>query len=237
MIKTEDVNYRDADEALTGMLAWDDARSQRSPGILVMHGGGGLDAHAKGRAVRFAEQGFVVFACDMYGAGVAGNRERIMQHIGRLRSDRAMLTRRVRAAVDVLAADPRCDGRIAAVGYCLGGMIALESARAGLDIEAVACVHGSLQTSQAAASGAIKAKILVCHGALDPHGPVAHVAAFAEEMNAAGADYQLILFGGAMHGFTHESATQPVNGVAYNAAADARSSAAIATFLGEAFAS
>jgi dienelactone hydrolase len=171
----------------------------------------------------------------MYGAGIAGNRERIMQHIGALRRNRAMLTQRARAAIDLLAADPRCDGRIAVVGYCLGGMIALELARAGAGLAGVVCMHGSLQTSQPATAGVIQAKILVCHGALDPHGPTAHVAAFADEMNNAGADYQLNLYGGAMHGFTHESAVQPVNGVAYNAIVDARSGQAAHAFLNEVF--
>ena len=236
MVETEPVRYFDGDEALNGLMAWDGALQRPRPGILVLHGGAGLDAHAKGRAIRFAEAGFIVFACDMYGESISGNRDLILQHIGELRRNRPALRRRAQAAIDTLASHPHIDGRIAVVGYCLGGMIALELARDGVELAGAVSVHGGLQTVRPAEAGTIKTKILVCHGSLDPHGPVSHVAAFAEEMNQAGADYQVVLYGGALHGFTHEAAIQPVNGVGYNAAADARSSKAIHTFLDEVFA-
>jgi len=237
MVETEDVRYFDGDEALTGLLAWDRAQSHQRPGILVLHGGAGLDAHAKNRARRFADAGFIVFAADMYGASVAGNRDRIVEHIGELRRNRGALSRRAQAAIARLRSHPDVDGRIAAIGYCLGGMIALELARDGVDLAGVVSVHGSLETAMRSEAGVVKARILVCHGSLDPHGPPAHVLAFVDEMNRAGADFQLILYGGAMHGFTHETAIQPLNGVAYNPTADARSSKAIGMFLDEIFAS
>lgn len=235
MIQTRDVRYFDGDDALNGVLMWDDSSPHSRPGVLVLHGGAGRDDHADGRARRFAAAGFVVFACDMYGEAIRGNRERIMQHIGELRRDRAVLIRRAQAAIDQLLSHERTDGRIVAVGYCLGGMIALELARGGVDLAGVVSVHGSLQTMKAAEPRGIKSRILVCHGALDPHSPPAHVTGFIEEMNRASADFQLIAYGGAMHGFTHEAAIQEVNGVAYNAVADRRSSTAIQTFLDELF--
>ena len=236
MIEAEPVRYFDGAEALNGLMAWDSANQQPRPGILVMHGGAGVDAHAKGRALRFAEAGFIAFACDMYGETIAGKRDLILEHISELRRNRPALTRRAQAALHVLASHPQVNGHMAVVGYCLGGMIALELARAGTELAGVVSVHGGLQTTRPAEAGRIKAKILVCHGSLDPHGPIAHVAAFAEEMNHAAADFQIVVYGGALHGFTHEAAVQPVNGVAYNAAADARSSKAIQTFLDEVFA-
>src|SRR6478735_6893270 len=124
-LETEQIVYRDGDARLTGFLAIDAARAGKRPGVVVVHGGAGLDDHARGRARRFAESGYVALACDMYGEGVTGNRERIMRHIGDLRSNRAALTRRVQAAIDVLSSRPDVDGRIAAVGYCFGGMITL----------------------------------------------------------------------------------------------------------------
>jgi dienelactone hydrolase len=97
-------------------------------------------------------------------------------------------------------------------------------------------VHGSLHTPEPAQAGDIKTKILICHGALDPRVPMSQVTGFVEEMNQARADWQLIAYGGAMHGFTHEAATgRETPGVAYHATTDARSSAAIAQFLGEIF--
>lgn len=232
-MQSQKIEYRDGDAELTGQMVWDDAREERRPGILLVHGGAGLDEHAKGRARRFAELGFVVFACDMYGHGVAGNRERVMSRIMELRNDRAKLCARACAGIEVLTSQPQVDGRIAAVGYCFGGMTVLELARSGAELAGVVSVHGSLDTPKPA-QPKVRAKILVCHGALDPHVPMTHVSAFVEEMDRAGADWQLNIYGGAMHGFTHETGPQ-MPGVAYNARADARSTAAMQNFLGELF--
>ena len=234
-LETESIVYRDGDARLNGFLAIDADRAGTRPGVLVVHGGAGLDDHARGRARRFAESGFVVLACDMYGEGVTGNRERIMHHIGHLRNNRAALVRRVQSAIEILASRPQVDGRIAAVGYCFGGMIVLEYARAGSMISGAVSVHGSLETTGAAEPSSIRARILVCHGALDPHVPMSQVTAFAEEMKNAGADYQVIVYGNAMHGFTHETATGQQPGVQYHARTDARSSVAIQEFFRELF--
>ena len=233
-MQMKEIQYRDGDVELTGQLVWEDARNDRRPGILVVHGGAGLDEHAKGRARRFAELGFVAFACDMYGEGVAGNKEKIMPRLMQFRTDRAKLCARARAGLEVLASQPLVDGRIAAIGYCFGGLTVLELARSGADLAGVVSVHGTLDTPRPAPAESVKAKILVCHGAIDPHVPMAQVNAFVEEMNGAGADWQLVIYGGAMHGFTHETGPH-LPGVAYNATADARSSAAIRDFLGELF--
>src|SRR5712672_4089277 len=131
---TQTVTYRDGDTELTGHFARDAERAYKRPGILVVHGGAGLDSHAKERAKRLAELGFVVFACDMYGNGVAGNRERVMARITELRNDTAKLCGRARAGIAVLTAHPEVDGRIAAVGSCFGGMAVLEVARSGADL-------------------------------------------------------------------------------------------------------
>jgi len=210
-------------------------RAGKRPGVLVVHGGAGVDDHARGRARRFAAAGFVAFACDMYGEGVTGNRDRIMQQIALLRSDRAAIVRRIEAAIAILSSRPEVDGRIAAVGYCLGGMIVLEYARSGSAISGVVSVHGGLTTTSPAEASSIRAPILVCHGALDPHVPLTQVTAFAEEMKDACADYQLIVYANAMHGFTHETATGQQPGVLYHAQTDARSSVAIEQFFNELF--
>jgi dienelactone hydrolase len=236
-LKTETVPYRDGDRSMTGLLTWDDTQAGRHPGILVVHGGAGLDDHAMGRARRFAEWGFVAFACDMYGDGVAGNRERVMARIKELHHNRAALCSGGQAGIEVLLSHPRVDGRLAAVGYCFGGMTVLELARGALDLAAVVSVHGSLETNRPAEPGSVKAKILVCHGALDPHVPTAQVTGFADEMTNARADWQLIVYGGAMHGFTHETATGQTPGVAYHRPTDVRSSKAIQVFFEEIFGS
>jgi len=231
---SQPIEYRDGNTPLSGLLFTDPDRTQKKPGLFLVHAGSGLDDHAKGRAQYYAELGFVVFACDMYGLGVIGNRERIMATLGEMRSDPGKLCQRARSGLDVLTKQPQVDGRIAAIGYCFGGMTVLQMARSGMDLAAAVSVHGSLATVKPATPGSIKAKILVCHGALDPPVPMPHVTAFVDEMKEAGADWQLIMYGGALHGFTHQ-APSPFPGVAYNAAADARSTVAIKDFFNEVF--
>jgi len=234
-IHTESIAYRDGETELTGQLASDDSQANPRPGILVVHGGAGLDEHARGRARRLAEPGFVGFACDMYGNGIAGSRDRVLARITELRANPTRLCQRASAGIQVLSCHPLVDGRIAAVGYCFGGMTVLELARSGMELTGVVSLHGSLETSRPAQPGTIKAKILVCHGALDPHVPIPHVTAFIEEMNSSGANWQMIIYGAAMHGFTHDvGAYGP--GVAYHAESDARSMAAIEGFFTELFA-
>jgi dienelactone hydrolase len=233
-IQTRAVDYNHDDQTLTGMFAWDDTSIEKRPGILVIHGGAGLDDHAKEQARRFANLGYVAFACDMYGPGVAGNRQRIMSRITELRSDTAKLCGRASVGIELLRRHPQVDDRVAAVGYCFGGMAVLELARSGFDLMGAVSVHGTLDTPRKSQPDSVKARILVCHGALDPYVPMEHLNAFVEEMKLARADWQLIMYGEAMHGFTHQGGPE-IPGVAYDALSDARSAKAIQTFFGELF--
>jgi dienelactone hydrolase len=229
-------HYRDGDVSLTGYFAWDEAREGKRPGILVVHGGAGLDDHARRRAQGLAADGFLAFACDLYGDGIAGDRQRVIARLMDLNRDPDRLCQRAQAGIHTLQSHPLMDGRLAAVGYCFGGMTVLQLARSGAELAGVASIHGSLKTTRPAQAAAVKAKILVCHGALDPHVPLSDVNAFVEEMKAAGADWQLNICGNAMHGFTHEDAVPSrTPGVEYNGVADARSSAALHAFLTELF--
>ena len=233
-IQTRAFDYNHEDQPLTGMFAWDDTSSEKRPGILVIHGGAGLDDHAKEQARRFANLGYVAFACDMYGNGVAGNRERVMSRIMELRGDTAKLCGRASAGIEVLRQHPRVDDRVAAVGYCFGGMAVLELARSGFDLMGAVSVHGTLDTPCRCERDSVKAKILVCHGALDPYVPMEQLNAFIEEMKLARADWQLIMYGEAMHGFTHQGGPQ-MPGVAYHALSDTRSAKAMENFFAELF--
>ncbi|MCD0482366.1 dienelactone hydrolase family protein [Streptacidiphilus sp. ASG 303] len=228
--------YRDGRTPLTGVLHRDEAQRGPRPGILLVHGGAGLDDHAREQAQRWAALGYVVLACDMYGDGVAGDRQRIMDCVTALRDDPAMLLRRTRAGLDALRDCPDTDGRFAAVGFCFGGMAALSLARSGEGIAGAVSIHGSLTTPAPARPHAVRAKVLVCHGASDPHVPAADVASFAREMEDAHADWQLVMYGGAVHGFTHRHARPgAVPGVAYDERADGRSFADASRFLAETF--
>lgn len=236
VITARHLQYADLDTPLTGVLCRDETKGGGRPGVLLFHGGAGLDEHARHQACRYAALGYTVLACDMFGDGVAGDRDRIIQCLYALRDDPTLLLRRARAGLATLADHVGPDRHLAAVGFCFGGMVALALARAGDRLAGAVSIHGSLSTSRPAERGAVHAKVLVCHGALDPHVPTEHVAAFAEEMSAADADWQLVMYGGALHGFTHSHA-QPgaVPGVAYNQMADARAFAATRALLSEAF--
>ena len=237
-IATRDLSYRDLETPLTGLFCWNETQEGPRPGILLIHGGAGLDAHAREQACRYAALGYAVLAGDMFGDGIAGDRERVMACLLALRDDQDRLVRRGQAGLAALAGCPEAAGPAAAVGFCFGGMAALALARAGTNLAAVVSIHGSLGTSAPAQPGGVTARILACHGAADPHVPPADVAAFAAEMNDAGADWQLVMYGRAQHGFTHRHAVPEapgaMPGVAYDRRADERSFAAARAFLAEA---
>jgi dienelactone hydrolase len=234
-VSTRILAYQDRETSLTGVLCWSDAQRGGRPGILLIHGGAGLDEHARDQARRYAALGYVVLACDMFGGGVAGDRERVIRCLTTLRDDPALLVRRGRAGLTALSRCPEAGGRFAVIGFCFGGMAALALARAGTRLAGVVSIHGSLATASPARPGTVTASLLVCHGAMDPHVPMADVAAFAEEMDGAGADWQLIMYGSAQHGFTHKHAAPAATpGVAYHALSDERSFAAASAFLAEA---
>lgn len=231
-IAIREVPYADQDVRLTGLLHWNDDSDDPAPGILLIHGGAGLDAHARQQAWRYAELSYTVLACDMFGEGTAGDREQMIACLTAMRDDPALLTRRCLVGLMALTRCPEVGETHAAVGFCFGGMAALTLARAGADLAAVVSIHGSLRTTKPAEPGSITAKILVCHGASDPHVPMDHVVVFTQEMQRADADWQLILYGHAQHGFTHQHAAPGLmTGVAYDPLADQRSFAATRSFL------
>lgn len=232
------VIYEHAGVLLEGYLAWDDALPGKRPGVLVVHQWMGLSDNERLRADMLAALGYVALAADVYGQGVRpADTDQARQQAGKYYGDRALFRGRVAAGLAALKAQPLVDpARTAAVGYCFGGGGVLELARAGADLCGVVSFHGSLDTPLPATAGSIKAKILVCHGAADPFVKPEAVDAFVQEMEAAGADYQLIMYAGAVHAFTQKSAgDDPSRGAAYQEAADARSWRAMQDFLGEVF--
>jgi dienelactone hydrolase len=237
LLTSSDLHYADGGTSLTGALYQSGSDAGARPAIFLVHGGAGLDEHARDQARRYAALGYVVLAGDMFGEGVRGDRDRVISCLMALRDDPDLMVRRAEAGLAALQCCPGTNGRVAAVGFCFGGMVALALARAGAPLDGAVSIHGSLATSRQAGPGAVRASVLVCHGALDPHVPLPDVTAFAHEMNGAGADWQLIMYGGAQHGFTHaRAAPGEMPGVAHDPAADRRSFAAVGTFLQEVFA-
>jgi len=231
--------YADGDTPLRGYLHLPNEHSEAEPlpGILLIHGGAGLDEHARGQAGRYADLGYAVLAADMIGPAATAGREAFVATLKGLRDDPDSLVRRAGAGVRALGQRPESDGRFASVGFCFGGMCAITLARSGLELAAVVSMHGSLTTVRPAEPKNVKARVLACHGARDPHVPMSDVVAFSEEMIRADVNWQLVMYGGAVHGFTHSHAVPgDVPGVEYDSEADESSFATAADFLAAAFA-
>jgi dienelactone hydrolase len=235
-IQTRTVEYADGATKLEGYLAWDDSRPGYQPGVLIVHQWKGLGDYEQKRAQMLAGLGYIAFACDIYGQGVRPQSSADAgKEAGKYKNDPALFRRRLQAGLDALKAQQGVDqGRVAAIGYCFGGSGVLELARSGADIAGVVSFHGGLQTSQPAAKGAVKAKVLVLNGADDPGAPASVVAAFEEEMRSAGVDWELTNYGGAVHAFTDWSANTPGRAM-YNESADRRSWEQMKDFLQEVF--
>jgi dienelactone hydrolase len=237
-MKTETLQYHEGGKLLSGFLAWDDSHGEPRAGILVFHENTGLTDHERERATRLADLGYVALACDMFGERVlpASDAER-RAAFEEFRTKK--LLPRALAGFEALAAQPQVDKKqIAAIGFCLGGMVVLELARSGADLRGVVSFHGGLATTHPAVAGQMKAKVLVCHGALDPFTTLENVITFANEMHAAAVDFQVILYGGAKHGFTNPAADRTGRpGVAYHAPSDARSWLAMRQFFADLFGS
>jgi dienelactone hydrolase len=202
----------------------------------VSHEAGGLTDHAKDSARRLAELGYVAFALDYYGDGKPLPSDEIPARFSELAGD-PLRTRSVgQAGLDVLLASEYADAsKVASIGYCFGGTLSLELARGGADLKAVVGFHSGLGTSRPDDAANIKGRVLVCIGADDPHVPPEQRLAFAEEMRAGGVDWQMNLYGGAVHSFTNPTADGSIPGVVYEPKADARSWRAMCDLFTETF--
>ena len=235
-MQTREIEYHADDRRLVGTLVTPDGAELR-PGVVVFHEGPGLDDHAKGRAQRLGELGYVAFAADYHGGGVRLPAEEMRPRLAELIGD-PMRTRVLAAsALDVLLCEPSVDhSRIAAIGFCFGGTTALELARSGAEVHAVVGFHSGLSTSRPGDAANIKGAVLACIGADDPMIPVEQRAAFEAEMRAGGVDWQLQVYGGAVHSFTNQAADAwGMPGIAYHAPTDARSWAAMLGLFEERF--
>ncbi|MDP1930845.1 MAG: dienelactone hydrolase family protein [Gammaproteobacteria bacterium] len=238
-MKTEYIDYRDGDRDLEGYFAYDETADSPQPLVLIAHDWSGRREFACSAAERMVELGYAGFALDMYGKGVFGKDGDTAGNsalMAPFASDRLLLRRRVQAALVAARALPQVDANlVAAVGYCFGGMTVLELARSGADVLGVIAVHGLLGAGDAA-NAAITAKVLCLHGHDDPMGPPAQVLEFETEMSAAGADWQMHIYGGTKHAFTNPAAKDQQLGTVYNMLANSRAQRAIADFLAEVFA-
>jgi dienelactone hydrolase len=240
MASTRDISYEADGRTMIGTLALpDDGGTDPRPGVLVCHEGPGLDDHARSRAARLAdERGYVAFALDYHGGGTpVEDRAEMMERIGELRSNPARARTIATAGLDVLQGEPRTDrGRLAAIGYCFGGTLSLELARSGADLRAVVGFHSGLAPARPEDAANIRAKVLMLIGADDPLVDNAQRRDFEEEMRAGGVDWQLHVYGGAVHSFTNPRASAiDLPGIDYDEPTDRRSWDAMCDLFDEVF--
>jgi dienelactone hydrolase len=238
-VVTVRVEYKQGDTKLSGWLAYDDSVKEVRPGVIVFPEWWGMTDYPKMRATQLAKLGYVALAADMYGDGKTTDDA---TEAGKLSSavyaDPKMEVARATAALDQLKTSPKVDAsRIAAIGYCFGGKVALDLARGGANLTAIVSFHGNLATDHPENASNIKGKVMVCTGAEDSFVPPAQVAGFEDEMRKAKVDWQVISYGGAHHAFTNPDADRhKIDNISYNAAADRRSWEAMKSLFTEAFA-
>jgi dienelactone hydrolase len=228
------IEYRDGDALLEGFLCYDEALPGPRPTVLMTHAWGGRDDFVERKARRLAWQGYACFALDTYGKGKRGvTPEECSALMTPFMQDRRLLLRRLQAGLAVAQSLPIVDTRrIAVMGFCFGGLCALDLARGGADIRGAVSFHGLLKPT-GFTEPKIRAKVLILHGFDDPLAPPEEMHAVAKELSDAGADWQIHVYGHTAHAFTNPVAQNRSGGMQYDEAADRRSWHALEEFLAE----
>jgi dienelactone hydrolase len=242
-IVTRAVPYEHDGVKLEGYLAYDDAKTSggKLPGVLVIPEWWGLNEYPKSRAEQLAQLGYVAFAADMYGAGVATTDPKKAGQLAGQFYGKPLMAERAKAGLDQLLQPGLVDrSRVAAIGYCFGGATVQALAWSGAPIAGIVSFHGSLIPPPASASS-LKTKVLICHGAIDPFEKKEDIDAFKKAIDDAKLDYQFIMYAGAVHAFTNPNADKVaqeagLKGIGYNAEADHRSWRHMQDFFAEIFA-
>ncbi len=234
---TSNYVYHHGNQELHGYLAYSDDQNKPRPAVLVAHDWTGRNEFACQKAELLAKMGYIGFALDMYGLARLGEttdeKKALMQP---LVSDRPLLRARIRAALDVLMTMEEVDNsRIAAIGFCFGGLCVLDLAREGADIVGAISFHGLLAKPPELVNHKIKAKMLVLHGYDDPMVPPSQVNEFCQEMTEAHVDWQVHMYGHIQHAFTNPAANDKTLGTIYNVKAAQRSWQSMTDFLHELF--
>lgn len=237
VIQSEEVNYVADSLNFKGWIAWDSTIHEKRPGVIVVHEWWGHNDYTRHRASMLAEMGYTAFAIDMFGEGKqADHPDSAMAFVQQALTSAEGSKSRFEKAVEVLRNHPTVrSSDISAIGYCFGGGVVLEMARAGGDLDCVISFHGALSTENPVKAGVVKSKVLVLTGAADPMIPVDQVRAFETEMQSGGVDYRVISYPDATHAFTNPAADSVGRKfgipVAYNMQADTASWHELQTFL------
>jgi dienelactone hydrolase len=236
-VKTRNLIYAADGLSMRSTLAWESDATGARPGVLVFPEGFGLGEHARAKALRLAQAGYVTLACDLHGdATVIDDMGVLMPKIGALLEAPGRIRERAMASLQALRSQPEVDGdRLAAIGYCFGGTMALELVRGGAPVAGAAGFHCGLTSRLPLAPATTQAKVFVCIGADDPLVTPADRGAFEAEMRQAKADWRMHVYGGVVHSFTNPEAAArgAPDALRYDAGADARSWNELRAFLEE----
>lgn len=220
--------YSDEGVELTGYLARPAGKPRAA--VAVYPTIFNLSSAVETKARELADAGYLALICDLYGVQPA-DREQSAEEAAKLRGNWTAYRKRLHAGLAALREE--AEGLpILAIGFCMGGQAALEMARDGADLLAVASFHGLLTTERPAQPGTVKSRILVCHGDADPMVPRSQVTAFWEEMDHAGANWHFHSYSGVKHGFTNP-VPSPNPALDYDASADRQSWAAMLQLFDE----
>lgn len=230
------LEYQDQSTTFEATVAHDDSKPGAKPAICIFHAWNGKDGFAQTKALQIAEMGYVGCALDMYGKGRYGTTtEECSSLMSPLLANRSLLQKRALAGYHKVSSLPFIDpSQIGAIGFCFGGLCALDLARTGIDLKGTVSFHGLLSAPTQGISS-IKSKILALHGHDDPMVSPQDVLLFEEEMTKAKADWQMHVYGATMHGFTNPQANDPGLGTLYSQRADHRAWMAMQTFFSEIF--
>ena len=241
-IQTRKIDYKVGDRTHEAYLAFDESGGASRPGVIVLHEWWGVNDYIAKRTHMLAELGYVALAIDLYGAGkVAADPGEAATLMNAVLGDMDQGTQALRAGYQLLLDQPRVDPqKTAAIGYCFGGAMALHMARIGLPLKSVVSFHCALGSFHQAEPGTINPRVLVCHGAADSMVTMDDVATCKAEMDAAGADYEVLLYADAKHGFSSQKADENARkyqlDVGYNAVADGASWTEMKARFSQAFA-
>jgi dienelactone hydrolase len=203
-LKTQTVDYKLADTALEGYLAYDGNVTGKRPGILLVHRRDGMSDFTRKHADMIAKLGYVVFAADIFGKDVRPKDiPEAQAQSTKYNKDRPLMRARAQAGLDTLRQNSMVDpSRIAVIGYCFGGTVALELSHTGAPVVGTVSVHGSYRDFTPGAAKNIKGRVLILHGAEDPTAPLSEVDLVIKELRQTQVDWQLELYSGADHTFT-----------------------------------
>ncbi len=231
------VEYIEGDNRYEGLIVSPSGGPKRCPCVLIAHTIRGRTAFERDKARALARLGYAGLAIDVFGKDAQGAPpEQLQSRMQDLRDDRAALRARLLGWLELARRQDGVDSaRIAAIGFCFGGLCALDLARSGAEVAGVVSFHGLLDPPPGRRVSSIRAKVLALHGWEDPLATPDHAVALARELTEAGADWQIHAYGNTLHAFTNPAAADEGAGLMYNADADRRSWKAMLDFLDELF--